>query len=133
MDKSLAYKKLFELKASGVNVSEHIRELCKSSEVPQSVLEFLADNSNSSLNSLLREKLCYKSLKSENVIEQLKGASSLITHLIIESEKSPSLKESIYENYKVSEILDNINRYFLGVDTVDCTSKILNVIEKECQ
>lgn len=130
MDKYEAYRKLFELKAVGVEVSDYVRELCKLDEVPPHIVDYLCESQSIKLNCLndtLRSKLCYKSLRSDELSENLKGASSLITHLIIESLNNPELRGEIYKEYNLESVLESIKMYFLKGEMKEFNSLVESI------
>jgi hypothetical protein len=117
MTKEEAYSKLFELSNNGIDINEQITELAISNEVPESVINFLNDQSSNYLEFLddLRDKKFYKTLtESSDPMELSKALSSMITHTLIEMQNHPDKKSVIKNNLNIAEILESLNDYILN-------------------
>lgn len=127
MKKSEAYSRLFELNDQGVDVAVPIAELAKSTSVPESVMSFLSeyDKFNLEFISQLTTKKFYKNIvESTDPIEQAKGLSSFITHLLIEIQNVPESKELILHSIDVVSIMDNLKEFIVSNDTTKLTESV---------
>lgn len=123
MTKEEAYQKLFEInKTKNTDISEQIKELAVSSEVPKSVVSFITESSSIDIPPFvenLKSKRFYKTFLNEKCseIDKAKALSSLITHTLIESEYSGIPIEVLSGKMSMNQVTESLQDYLLSGST----------------
>lgn len=123
------YEVLFSLKKQGVDVERQLKLLSTSPSVPLEVIRFINEQRPLNVTSFyetLRKKnnqkasKLYKNIVVEthsNPLEVVKTASSLLTQIVIASEKLPKEEvSSFYSQTRAKELTIALNEYFLNGD-----------------
>lgn len=114
MTKEEAYSKLFKL--DNPETQKYVLMLARSSEVPEEVINYLAQETSVELPSWisnLSSKKFYKTLEDKSIsdLDKAIALSSLITHLLIECRDNPDNVANLGSEITICQVIDWIKGY----------------------
>ena len=136
------YEVLFSLKKRGVDVEKQLKMLSTSPSVPLEVIRFINETRPLNVTAFyesLRKKNNQKSSKlyknivvesHDNPLEVVKTASSLLTQILITSEKLPKEEvSSFYSQTRAKELTNALSEYFINGDIQKVLEELKRVKE----
>lgn len=134
-----AYDALFRLKnEKHINIDIPLAQLASSEEVPESVMDFIKNNSyrtvDDFINVISRSKEFYRSIVDnyrEDPSKYVKAFLSLVTNIEITIHKNPELRDELCKLFDIDNILGIVVRYVSKGENIEevceCASRIRKI------